>query len=74
MPMMISKLTQISYWVTYNDFELLLFNYMLLMVVIKACETSIPYDGWDGRLACFRVAMNTLFSSFNELCSKFKVI
>jgi hypothetical protein len=47
---------------------------MLLMVVIKACETSIPYDGWDGRLACFPVAMNTLFSSFDELCSKFKVI
>jgi hypothetical protein len=42
MPMMISKLTQISCWVTYIDLELLLFNYMLLMVVIKACETSIP--------------------------------
>jgi hypothetical protein len=66
--------------VTYNDVELLLFNYMLLMVVIKACVHPYPtgrswwHDGGDACLACFHVAMNTLFSSFYDLCSKFKVI
>jgi hypothetical protein len=40
--MMISKHTQYSCWVTYNDLELVLFNYKLLIVVIKACETSMP--------------------------------
>jgi hypothetical protein len=39
---MLAKLTQYSCWVTYNDLELVLFNYKLLMVVIKACETSVP--------------------------------
>jgi hypothetical protein len=46
MPMMISKLTQISCWVIYNDLNLLLSNYMLLMVVIKPCETSILLGGF----------------------------
>jgi hypothetical protein len=61
--MMISKLTKISSWVTYNDLELLLFNYMLLMVVIKPCETSMPKQqlGWVGCLSHGSMAvMNSL--------------
>jgi hypothetical protein len=55
--MMISKLTQYSCWVTYNDLELVLFNYKLLIVVIKACETSMPNRSvvmtwWLGWMCC----------------------
>jgi hypothetical protein len=59
---------------TYNDLELLLFNYMLLiMVVVKQWETSMPKQqlGWAGCLSLFHGCHEP---SFDDLCSKFKVI
>ena len=81
MPMMISKLTQISCWVKYNDLELVLFNYMLLMVVIKACDTSMPNRSvlmiwWLGWMCLMLLCCHEppFCSSCVLLCSKFKVI
>jgi hypothetical protein len=42
MPMMISKLIQISYWVTYNDLELLLFNICFSWLSSKHARHPYP--------------------------------
>jgi hypothetical protein len=80
-PTMLAKLTQYSCWVTYNDLELVLFNYKLLMVVIKACETSVPnrsvvvtwWLGWMcSMLSCCHEP--PFCNSCVLICSNFKVI